>query len=187
MQMAFSGRWKASLAGLALGSAVALAACGGASGASGAPASSAGPSTTASSTPSSQSGTAQAAPQAISVKVVGSEEGRLGPDGKKHDTFIPSDLTVQAGAPVAITFTNSDDMPHSFSAPDLGINQIIPAAKDGKPGQVTLTFTPTKRGKFRWFCAMPCDTDAGGWAMTPDRGGHGPDQDGFMAGYVTVS
>ena len=47
------------------------------------------------------------------------------------------------------------------------------------------TFTPTKVGSFRWFCALPCDTDNAGWDMTSDGNGNG--QNNFMAGYISVT
>lgn len=103
------------------------------------------------------------------------EHGRKGPDGKWHDAFLPADFTVKAGQRVTLTFTNYDDMMHSFNAAQLSVNAMVPAAKAGKPGRVAITFTaPTKPGRYLWICAMPCDP----WAMS---------HDGYMRGYVTVA
>ena len=103
------------------------------------------------------------------------EHGRKGPDGKWHDAFLPADVTVKAGQRVTLTFTNYDDMMHSFNAAQLGVNVMIPGAKAGKPGTATVTFTaPRKAGAYLWICAMPCDP----WAMS---------HDGYMRGYVTVT
>lgn len=38
---------------------------------------------------------------------------------------------------------------------------------------------------FRWYCAIPCDGDSQGWAMTPSAMGFG--REGFMAGTITVA
>ena len=121
----------------------------------------------------------------INYKVVGSDDGDVGPDGKKHDTFKTSDPTaVQLGQRVTLKFTNTDEMPHSYTLLDLGINVNVPGAKDGKDGSATYSFTANKAGSFRWFCAIPCDEDNGGWAMKTTPKGNG--QDNFMAGYLTV-
>jgi len=103
------------------------------------------------------------------------QHGRKGPDGKWHDAFLPADFTVKAGQRVTLTFTNSDDMMHSFNAAQLKVNAMVPGAKAGKPGKATVTFTaPSKPGRYLWICAMPCDP----WAMA---------HDGYMRGYVTVT
>jgi len=135
------------------------------------------------------SGTTSNGPRAdvvLNYKVVGADQGMVGPDGKKHDTFSATNLTtIQVGKPVTISIQNMDEMPHSMTAPELGLNIMIPAAKDGKPGTVDFTFTPTKAGTFRWYCAIPCDGDTHGWAMTPSAKGFG--QEGFMAGTINVA
>ncbi len=135
---------------------------------------------TSGSAASSSAGTAT-----INYKVVGADDGDVGPDGAKHDTFKTADsTTIALGQKVVLNFDNTDDMPHSFTLPELGINVMIPGAKDGKDGQVSYTFTATKAGTYRWFCAIPCDTDNDGWAMKTSAAGNG--QDNFMAGYLTV-
>ena len=96
-----------------------------------------------------------------------------GPDGKIHDMTMPADFTVQRGTPVRLTIVNTDEMAHSFTSTDLGVNLKVPGAKDGKPTTVTVTFTPTKAGTFAWRCTVPCDP----YAMS---------HDGFMKGHVTV-
>ena len=130
-------------------------------------------------------GSANSSGVTINYKVVGSDDGNPGPDGVKHDTFNTSDsTTIKAGQTVTLTFDNTDDMPHSYTLPELGINVMVPGAKDGADGKATYTFTANKIGTFRWFCAIPCDGDNNGWAMTASSKGSG--QDGFMAGYLTV-
>lgn len=136
-----------------------------------------------------QTGAGTAAAQTITYKVVGhaDAEAKKGPDGQVHDTFFTTDsTTIRVGTRVTLSFVNVDEMPHSFTAPELGINVVIPAGSDSKPGTATYTFTADKPGNFRWFCALPCDDDAGGYAMKPDPTGKGNGVDGLMAGYLNV-
>ncbi|MDE3075103.1 MAG: cupredoxin domain-containing protein [Chloroflexota bacterium] len=123
----------------------------------------------------------------LAIKIFGSDnkEAAVGPDGKRHDSYVPSNLSLKAGVPVTIQLQNMDEMMHSFTVPELGINQMVPGGKDDAPGVGTLTFTPTKTGTFHFLCTVPCDEHNNGWAMTPSD--HGPAQDGFMAGHLTVS
>ena len=104
---------------------------------------------------------------------------KLGPDGKLHDAFSPADFTVTQGRPVSVTVYNYDNMPHSVTAPLLGLNAtIVASTKKGVPAVTTFTFTAAKAGKFLWNCDLPCDDDANGWAMS---------HPGYMSGYITVT
>jgi plastocyanin len=113
-----------------------------------------------------------------------------GPDERFHDAFVPSSFIVHAGVPVQLTFINYDDSPHTLTAPDLDLNITIDPGTDvpwgsgHSPVTTTYTFTPEKKGQFRWFNSTPCDTDAGGWAM--DNGFEGPGREGYMAGFLEV-
>jgi plastocyanin len=103
------------------------------------------------------------------------EKGKKGSDGEWHDAFLPADFSVAAGATVHVTVYNYDDMPHTFTAADLGTNAKIAAGSEEKASKTTFTFTaPNKAGSYAWFCALPCDP----WAMS---------HDGFMKGHVTVA
>jgi heme/copper-type cytochrome/quinol oxidase subunit 2 len=106
----------------------------------------------------------------ISLKIVGGS--KLGPDGKKHDAFTKTEFAVKVGQPLKLKIDNTDDVPHSITAPVVGMNLTI------KPGVHTYSLVVTQAGKFQWFCIIPCDTDAGGWAMS---------HPGFMAGYITAT
>jgi len=101
------------------------------------------------------------------------EKGKKGPDGKWHDAFLPANFTALKGVPVKVTIYNYDDMPHSFNAPGLHVNQVIMPGSESKPSSVTFTFTPKKKGSFVWHCDPKCDP----WAMA---------HWGFMKGHVTV-
>lgn len=112
---------------------------------------------------------------------------KVGPDGKKHDTFFTTDSTnVKVGDKVTIVVDNYDDMPHGMFFQGLGISEQINAAMSEDMAVTTkFSFTATKAGTFRWYCPLPCDTDNAQWAMHAD--GMGPGMMGFMAGTITVS
>ncbi len=103
------------------------------------------------------------------------QKAKKGPDGNWHDAFLPANFSVEAGDTVHVTVYNYDDMPHSFTAPEMDVNQKIAAGSEEKPSKTTFTFTaPTKSGSYEWFCALPCDP----WAMQ---------HFGYMKGHVTVA
>jgi uncharacterized cupredoxin-like copper-binding protein len=101
------------------------------------------------------------------------EHAKKGSDGKWHDAFLPASFAVRKGMTVKVTVYNYDDMPHSFNAPGLHLNQIILAGGEKKASKTTFTFKATKAGKFAWHCDPSCDP----WAMK---------HVGFMKGFVTV-
>lgn len=151
---------------------MALSACGGSSGSgSSTPAASSKP------VQSQQTQVAVAAPAAQSLTLLvksDTEKAKLGPDKQYHDAFLPGDVTVKAGATVHITVWNYDDK-HSFTAPSLGVNQILGGGSAKSPHKTVFTFkAPAKPGSYAWFCAMPCDP----WAMA---------HNGYMRGFVTVT
>jgi plastocyanin len=139
------------------------------------------------------------APQQLTLYIFRGKEAIGGaPDGKGHDTMVPSTFGVKVGVPVQVTVVNYDEGAHTITAPSLGLNQMIkpgtefekaPAGAGAteilnsvKPGITHFTFTVKKAGVYRWNCALPCDAGANGWAMTSGQGG--ASQDGFMAGYI---
>ena len=163
-------RWPV-LAGFAAISvtALALSACGGSSGAATASGSSANAAATESA--------AQAEGAEIVKLVIKSDEqkAKKGSDGNWHDAYLPANFTVEAGDVVHVTVYNYDDMPHSFTAPGLGVNKEIAAGSEEKPVKTTFTFhAPQKAGSYEWLCDLPCDP----WAMS---------HYGFMKGHVTVA
>ena len=110
----------------------------------------------------------------------------LGPDNQTHDSFVPCNFTVYAGQVVNLTFVNYDNGQHSFTSPTLNVAFQIPASQtNGVPAVSHFQFTEAQSGVYRWWCSDPCDTDAGGWAMTTGSDGQ-PGQIGFMGGFVTV-
>jgi len=109
-------------------------------------------------------------PKTIETKIVGS--GKRGPGGTMHDMFTLTNFTVKVGQPVRLKIDNTDDAPHSITSPVAGVNIIA------QPGLHTYTLVVSQPGKFQWNCMLPCDTDAGGWAMQ---------HPGYMSGYITAT
>ncbi len=126
--------------------------------------------------------------QHYTVYVLPGGMGFVGPDGQHHDSIAPSSFVLKVGVPVTFTVISFDDGQHSITAPGLGLNIITKACTDEadcsiKPGVTTYTFTPTKKGQFRWHCIMKCDGPSH-WSMS--AGFDGPGRDGYMAGWFTV-
>lgn len=91
-----------------------------------------------------------------------------GADGKLHDGFSVTDFQVHAGQAVKLVINNTDDVPHSITSPDAGVNIIV------KPGTHTYTLLVKRTGRFAWFCSQPCDP----YSMS---------HVGYMRGYITSS
>jgi plastocyanin len=113
---------------------------------------------------------ATTAPISLNTKVI--PGWKLGPDKVKHDSFTVTNFSVKVGQQVNLTVNNTDEGEHSISAPVAGVNITI------KPGVHTYTFTVKEKGRFQWFCIIPCDDDGHGWAMK---------NAGYMSGYITAS
>jgi len=119
-------------------------------------------SSTAASAPS------KVAPELISLKVI--PEGRLGPDGKKHDYYTKTEFNVKVGQTLELKIDNTDEGEHSITSPEIGVNIIV------KPGIHTYEMVVKEKGRFSWFCVIPCDSSANGWAM---------EHAGYMGGFIT--
>jgi len=146
--------------------------------------------TTISPTPSpttnTTNSTSNAAEKYADITLIVQSDLTLGPDGKLHDTFVPCNFTVYTNQVVNLTVINYDNGEHSFTSTTLNVNfQIPPSNVTGVPAIAQFQFTEPNAGVYRWYCNIPCDTDAGGWAMTTGSDGQ-PDQIGFMGGFVTV-
>lgn len=112
----------------------------------------------------------------VSLSIKSDEEhAKKGPEGTWHDAYLPAAFSVPAGATVRVTVHNYDEAQHTFTAPGLGVEQMIAAGSETAPSTTTFTFTaPSKKGSYEWHCMMPCDP----WAMS---------HLGFMKGMVTVA
>jgi uncharacterized cupredoxin-like copper-binding protein len=109
-------------------------------------------------------------PTLVSLTVAGSN--KRGPDGKLHDSFSKTNFAVRVGQPMRLRIDNKDGSPHTITALGTGVNITV------RPGVHTYTMVATRAGRFEWVCVIPCDSDAGGWAMI---------HPGYMAGYITAT
>ena len=73
------------------------------------------------------------------------------PDGKLHDAYSVTNFVVHAGKPIKLVINNTDDVPHSITSPEAGVNILV------KPGSHAYTLLVPKSGKFHWYCMQPCD------------------------------
>lgn len=69
--------------------------------------------------------------------------------------YSPNELVAKQGETVKIRLV-SDDSPHTFTIDELGINQEFTWGKD-----VDLSFVAGKKGKFRFYCAVPGHKEGG--------------------------
>jgi heme/copper-type cytochrome/quinol oxidase subunit 2 len=104
---------------------------------------------------------------------------KLGSDGKLHDAYTPGNMTVSSESPVELTVYNFDDGTHTFTSTDLGVDIAVTGSpqKGATPSITKGTFTPKKKGTFKWLCKDPCDGQNGQWAMTHNN---------YMTGNITV-
>jgi hypothetical protein len=121
-------------------------------------------------TTSAVTGAPPAVPSLVKLKVIPSS--KMGPDGKLHDAFTVTNFAVHVGQPVNLTIDNTDNQPHSITSTAAGVSIVA------QPGIHTYTMRVDKSGRFLWYCAYPCDSDAHGWAMT---------HPGYMSGYITAT
>lgn len=99
-------------------------------------------------------------------------ESKRGPDGRRHDAFTKTEFTVKVGQPLKLRIDNTDNQPHSITAPEANVNIVA------MPGTHTYVLFVTKPGKYLWFCVFPCDSNSNGWAMK---------HQGYMSGYITAT
>lgn len=60
-------------------------------------------------------------------------------------------IQVNAGDKVNFTFVNEDDYDHGIGIDGYGVNEKMPANKS-----VTRSVTATRKGKFTFYCSVPC-------------------------------
>jgi hypothetical protein len=106
----------------------------------------------------------------VSLKVI--PAGKHGPDGIMHDTFTQTEFAMKVGQKLDLKIDNTDEGEHSITSPEIGVNIIV------KPGVHTYEVVVKEKGRFSWFCVIPCDDKANGWAMQ---------HAGYMSGYITAT
>jgi hypothetical protein len=109
-------------------------------------------------------------PKLISLEVI--PAGKLGPDGIRHDTLTKAEFAVKVGQKLDLRINNTDEGEHSITSPQIGVNLVI------KPGVHTYEIVVKERGRFSWFCLIPCDDKGNGWAMQ---------HAGYMSGFITAT
>ncbi len=135
--------------------------------------------------------------QAVTLYVLPASAGIPGPDGETHAAFVPANFAVRAGRQVKVTMINYetyDDGVHTLVATGLRLEVQIKSAVKRSGGQVlpattTFSFTPARKGVYRWHCEGPTDDMmgmAGGSSWEMGQGYGGPGKEGFMAGFVVV-
>lgn len=71
----------------------------------------------------------------------------------RHAAHRAYNLAVRPDVPVRLTIVNRSREAHTFTIPDLGINQIVPPALGVAPTRTVVTFT-TPYGMIRWRCEV---------------------------------
>ncbi len=69
--------------------------------------------------------------------------------------FSPATITVAQGTQVMIKLV-SNDSPHTFTIDELYVDQQFTYGKDA-----SVMFTASKKGVFRFYCAVPGHKEAG--------------------------
>ncbi len=83
----------------------------------------------------------------VDLKVI--PEYKLGPEGEKHDAFTTTEFTVRVDQPQELRIDNTDDQPHSITAPEAGVNIVV------MPGTHTYTLLVKKSGTFLLVLHLP--------------------------------
>jgi uncharacterized cupredoxin-like copper-binding protein len=87
--------------------------------------------------------TAGAALPPEQVTIVGTDDFRMN----------PSTITVQVGQPLEVTFQNTGEIQHDFTAQQGVSKPVTVLADGGQSGTATITYT--KPGTYKFFCAQP--------------------------------
>jgi hypothetical protein len=106
----------------------------------------------------------------VSLKIIAG--GKLGPDKIMHDTFTATEFAVKVGQKLDLKIDNTDEGEHSITSPQIGVNIVV------KPGVHMYEVVVKEKGRFSWFCVIPCDDNGNGWAMQ---------HAGYMSGFITAT
>lgn len=88
-------------------------------------------------------------------------------------------VVVKAGDRIHLTLINEDDYDHGIGIEGYGINERMPANKT-----VEIDFVATRKGKFRFYCSVPCGK---GIVNNPKSPYNGQERDHFdMLGSLEV-
>lgn len=99
------------------------------------------------------------------------------PAGSPYNTVAGGTMTLDG---VAATTVSNENIAHTFSIPDLGINVPLSKAPDGGFSTTVFKFKVDKAGTYTWRCFTPCGGD-------PKGMGGSMATMGWMKGTVVVS
>lgn len=99
------------------------------------------------------------------------------PDGSPYNAVAGGTMTLDG---VAATTVSNENIAHTFSIPELGINVPLSKAPDGGFSTTVFTFKVDKAGSYTWRCFTPCGGD-------PKGMGGSMATKGWMQGGVVVS
>ena len=99
------------------------------------------------------------------------------PAGSPYNAVAGGTMTLDGAA---ATTVSNENIAHTFSIPDLGINVPLAKAPEGKFSTTVFTFKVDKAGTFTWRCFTPCGGD-------PKGMGGSMATKGWMQGNVIVS
>lgn len=75
------------------------------------------------------------------------------------------DIRVSAGDKVYLTLINEDDYDHGIGLEGYGINERMPASST-----ITIDFVAKRKGKFVFFCSVPCGKGTVAHPKSPHAG-----------------
>lgn len=81
------------------------------------------------------------------------------PAGSPYNAVTGGTMTLDGAA---ATTVSNENIAHTFSIPDLGINVPLAKAPEGKFSTTVFTFKVDKAGTFSWRCFTPCGGDPKG-------------------------
>ena len=90
----------------------------------------------------------------------------------------PMNFAVRPDVPIRLTIVNHQAQAHVFAISELGVNQIVPPARDGVASRVIVTFT-APYGVYQWECAVCPEEHGDVYATVTRRGSHGTPPGGF--------
>jgi hypothetical protein len=81
------------------------------------------------------------------------------PAGSPYNAVAGGTMSLDGAA---ATTVSNENIAHTFSIPDLGINVPLAKAPEGKFSTTVFTFKVDKSGTFTWRCFTPCGGDPKG-------------------------